>query len=387
MFESLNNRGIPLTAVDLIKNKLLAQLDNGDTHRFNRYFDRWQELLDNLGNDYAVQERFFRQNYNAFRKELNCPFGTDGQMSVYPLGSLATRSTILSIYEKLINRDAVGIFDELYNNAEIYAKIVLNKVDGVAEQLRENYQGLLRVEGAPSYQLLLYLNKKRDVLCLGDADIANICRLLVNYFVRRNITDKPSTRYLGKVFMEIIDAIGREGYTGGQIENKLREMLRRSTATDEEFEKSLRGPVYEMNSGVTRFILCMMAGTRERDLWKKTGSGQYVWTIEHILPQGADIPDAWVEMIAGGDRRKAEEYQAKYVHTLSNLTVTGYNSTLSNRSFQEKKERKDSNNNPVGYRNGLSLNADVCDKERWTIEAIQARTERMVKEITEMFPL
>ena len=68
-------------------------------------------------------------------------------------------------------------------------------------------------------------------------------------------------------------------------------------------------------------------------------------------------------MIADGDHDKAKEYQSLYVHTFGNLTITGYNSTLSNKSFAEKKERKDNNGHYIGYRNGLNLNDDVCDCE------------------------
>ena len=125
----------------------------------------------------------------------------------------------------------------------------------------------------------------------------------------------------------------------------------------------------------------------ERDLWRKTGSNQYVWSIEHIFPQGPNIPDEWVEMIAGGDRAKAKEYQSLYVHTFGNLTITGYNSSLRNKAFAEKKERRDSNGHYIGYLNGLNLNDDVCDKDEWTVEIIQARTDRMVKEIMAMFAL
>ena len=70
-----------------------------------------------------------------------------------------------------------------------------------------------------------------------------------------------------------------------------------------------------------------------------------------------------------------------------NLTITGYNSTLSNKSFEEKRDRKDSTGKYIGYRNGLNLNADVCDKAKWTVDIIKARTDSMVNIILEMFKL
>ena len=68
-------------------------------------------------------------------------------------------------------------------------------------------------------------------------------------------------------------------------------------------------------------------------------------------------------MIADGNEEKAEEIQGKYVHTLGNLTLTGYNSTLGNLSFKEKKNRKDKSGNEVGYLNGLNINSGIAIHE------------------------
>lgn len=390
LFESLNNRGVPLTSVDLIKNLLLARLDSKGEENIDYYFTRWTEILNNLGEEYSEQERFFRQNYNAFRKSLNLPFIKDDRQ--YPLGTIATRSTLLDIYEKLITKDPIGVLDELSENAAIYAGIVLNKTDGLTQAQRDSYQDLQRVQGAPSYLFLMYLVKNTVSLGIDSNDIVKICRLLVNFFIRRNLTDTPPTRDLNRIFMSYIEEIELNKYTGAKIYNNLRSALINISSSDKIFEEKLRGPVYDDNSSATRFILCMMAKRsmtleNEKDLWRKTNSNQYVWSIEHIFPQGSNIPDVWVDMIADGDYEQAKEYQTLYVHTLGNLTITGYNSTLSNKAFFEKKNRKDTNGNYIGYRNGLNLNDDVCDKDKWTVNIIKARTDSMVKEIMSMFAL
>ncbi len=123
------------------------------------------------------------------------------------------------------------------------------------------------------------------------------------------------------------------------------------------------------------------------DLWRRYDNKQYVWSIEHIFPQGANIPQCWVDMIADGDSEKAREYQELYVHTFGNLTITGYNSTLGNKSFAKKRDRIDSRGKPIGYKNGLNLNADIADKETWTVDIIKARTDVMVEKIMNMFRL
>ena len=129
--------------------------------------------------------------------------------------------------------------------------------------------------------------------------------------------------------------------------------------------------------------------TRENkvDLWKRYDSKQYIFSIEHIFPQGENIPKVWVDMIANGDVAKAKEYQMEYVHTLGNLTITAYNSTLSNKGFTDKRDRKDSKGEYIGYKNNLNLNADLATKDTWTIEDIKTRTDKLIQQILKLFEL
>jgi len=392
LFESLNNRGTPLTAVDLIKNLLLSKLDVSDNENLDYYFTRWTEVIDYVGDEYSVQERFFRQNYNAFRSEINKPFIKEKDDRKYPLGPLATRSTMLDLYERMVSHNPKEFLETMLGNAKIYSGILLRSTDDMTPALQESYLALQRVQGAPSYLLMLYFEKNREALQLQEADIIKINNLLVRFFVRRNLTDTPPTRDLTRLFMAFIEELEQNGYVGDAIYTALRSTLLAVSASDDVFEEKLRGSIYAENQGVTRFVLCTLAQkgmTMETqvDLWRMNNNNQYVWTIEHIFPQGHNIPDCWVDMIAGGDTDRAHEIQTLYVHTLGNLTITGYNSTLSNRPFEDKKTRKDNNGNYIGYLNGINLNADVCDKDAWTLDIIKERTNRLVKEILDTFQL
>ena len=82
-------------------------------------FEDWQTLLGYLTDDYSTQERFFRQYYNAFKNRLNEPFRTDGQRKKDPLGYIATRSNLLSIFEELISRDLSGFMSDILVCGEI----------------------------------------------------------------------------------------------------------------------------------------------------------------------------------------------------------------------------------------------------------------------------
>jgi len=203
--------------------------------------------------------------------------------------------------------------------------------------------------------------------------------------------DTPPTHDLTRIFMGLIDEIDNSENTGDSLYTIVRNKLISCSASNMEFEDKLKGQVYVDNYDATRFILCMIAKqgmTVESmvDLWK-TSNNLHIWTVEHIFPQGDLIPESWVKMIANGDPTKAKEYQAQYVHTLGNLTITGYNSTLSNKPFDEKKDRKDNYGHEIGYRNGLNLNADIVAEPEWTVDRIIARTDRMVAKALTLFSL
>lgn len=383
LFASLNNRGVPLSAVDLIKNMLLGKVAGVDDGQLDYYFERWQEVLHNLGDDYKTQERFFRQNYDAFRREVNKPFiGESG--SQLPLGSVATRSNLLKIYEKRMEADdgALKVLDELTENSALYSKIIGLDQESPDSELSHQLLELSRAQGVASYLMLLFLFKKQNQLELKDETLALLVKLLVCFFVRRNLTDTPPTRDLERLFISICESVESEGLKGIAAAEYIKKRLVDVSASDASFRERLEGPIYDVNPDMTRYILTVIASpsvTKEmKPLWERYASGNYVWTIEHIFPQGKNIPDEWVKMVADGDMSKATEVQEKQVHTLGNLTITGYNSKLSNMPFVTKRDRKDVYGANVGYRNGLNLNDELINTDTWTSEQIQERTDRLV---------
>lgn len=383
LFASINNRGVPLSAVDLIKNMLLGKVAGVDDEQLDYYFERWQEVLHNLGDDYKTQERFFRQNYDAFRREVNKPFiGESG--SQLPLGSVATRSNLLKIYEKRMESDdgALKVLDELTENSALYSKIIGLDQESPDSELSHQLLELSRAQGVASYLMLLFLFKKQDQLELKDETLALLVKLLVCFFVRRSLTDTPPTRDLERLFISICESLESEGLKGIAAAEYIKKRLVDVSASDASFKERLEGPIYDVNPDMTRYILTVIASpsvTKEmKPLWERYASGNYVWTIEHIFPQGKNIPDEWVKMVADGDMSKAIEVQEKQVHTLGNLTITGYNSKLSNMPFVTKRDRKDVNGANVGYRNGLNLNDELVNTDTWTSEQIQERTDKLV---------
>lgn len=379
LFESLNNRGVPLTAIDLIKNKLLAVLESKDPGSIDKQYNRWKKVIDALGDDYAVQERFFRQYYNAFKPDLK------DVVSV----PVATKSNLMQVYEKLIAHDAEGFLHAMIRLSSRYAQIVGYRAVPEQPKLSSLLLSLDRIQGAAAYLLLMVLMECQTELELNHEHLEQAVIFLIAFFVRRNTTDLPPTRDLTRIFMDVAETI--RGLRAGDVVNHIQRTLQAESASDEQFEKSLRGPIYEDNKAVCRFVLCALEEgrmTRETkvDLWALKGK-QYVWTIEHIFPQGENIPDSWVQMIADGDVNLAEQHRQTYAHCLGNLTISGYNSALGNKSFAEKQSRTDSQGREVGYNNGLYLNHALAAEDSWTVEKLEARTMQLVQEVQAKYPL
>ena len=379
LFESLNNRGVPLTAIDLIKNKVLAKLEGLQAGSIDKHYNSWKKVIEALGDDYAVQERFFRQYYNGFKRDLK-------RVVSVPV---ATKSNLMLVYEKLINSAPQQFLEDIKRLSDLYAKLMCYREIEGQPQFAIALRSLERVQGASAYLLLMLLLDKRESLCLDYEQLTALVEFLVSFFVRRNTTDLPPTRDLTRIFMDIADAV--QDLQSDDILGRIERELISHSASDEQFRISLQGPIYEENKGVCRFVLCALEEeqmTKESwgDLWKIEGK-QYVWTIEHIFPQGDNIPVSWVDMIAGGDAELALKYRDEYAHCLGNLTISGYNSALGNKSFEDKQHRTDKKGRPVGYNNGLSLNTQLITEDCWTVEKINARTGELVERILSKYAL
>ena len=176
--------------------------------------------------------------------------------------------------------------------------------------------------------------------------------------------------------------------------NKVRTIIleKGKPANDILFEDKLKGDLYEENVGATRYILSSIELTESQTKERYTNfyarnKNIFVWTVEHILPQGENIPIEWVEMIANGDKDLANQIRKEYVHKLGNLTLTGYNSNLGNLSLSKKQDRKNNEGKYIGYKNGLILNDSIMDTTNWSKEKIEDRTNYLVEKSINIFKL
>jgi uncharacterized protein with ParB-like and HNH nuclease domain len=378
LFESINNRGIPLTPIDLIKNSIIKYMEKDYGEKPENTNKQWQVVINNIEN-YKDQVRFLRHYYNAFKYKYN----TDD------LPSKATRSNLIKIYQELIKKDVKKIFEELLKTSKIYTAFVHpeNIENDKFKPYQEIFENFLHLGVAPSYALLLYVLYE-DLL--EEKDFLELLELLEKWFIRRNLTNSPGTSKLDSIFMFLINEINnfKNEKNSQEILSFIKKELTKPERfmQDEDFEKFLKTrDLYEENAQALKYLLVkleMSKRTKENktDFWETFKGNQPKWTIEHILPQNPSKDSEWYELFG--------EDIEKYQKMLGNLTLTCYNSNLSNKSFNDKSHYKDKNGNDIGLKSGnVKINDFIKTCEKWTKECIEKRTEIMIKEIKELLKI
>lgn len=383
LFETINNRGIPLSAIDIIKNNLLAELEKHSDYGIERASSEWHELIDQLP-EAALQERFLRHLYNAFRylrrvQVRNCP--------------RATRSNLITIYDSLIKKRPIWLFGELRAKAKTYVTLTDSEEARRAWGARHSagLRDLQHQGAAPAYMFLMWVSQVAQSQGWDEGKaIGAASAYLSKWFFWRNLTDVPNTRELDQMFIDLINkslAQIRDGRVNDieGLQSFVSHWLTQRAAPEALCAEKLEGDIYTENVEATRFLLTKIEEahqTRERtvDLWAIGENGKAVFSVEHILPKTENLGKKWVEMLEEGTDDEADDIRERCAHQLGNLTLSGYNSKLGTMDFVRKRDRKNDEGDYIGYRNGLYLNKDVANRDDWTERAIKSRTTKLLKE-------
>jgi len=201
-------------------------------------------------------------------------------------------------------------------------------------------------------------------------DLLRAARLVESYVFRRAVCTIP-TNSLNKTFATFRRALDKNHYLESIEAHFLLLPSYRRFPRDEEFERELkRRDLYNFRS---RSYWLRRLETHGR----KAPVPVDEYTIEHILPQNENLSSEWQKAL-GPNCKKIQE---TWLHTLGNLTLTGYNSEYSDRPFLEKRDM------PGGFRESpLRLNQGLSEVEVWSEAAIQARADRLAKQALEVWP-
>ncbi|WP_343597008.1 DUF262 domain-containing protein [Acinetobacter sp.] len=385
LFDTLNNRGLPLSAIDIIKNKMLATLTSKYNKNIDSAYDQWQDLINNIE---GLEDRFLRQYFNAFNH--------------LPLISInnkkATTSQLIKIYEELIEKkDARELFSDLVSKSNIYKSLI---EPDIKTELGKNLQEFNYINTAPTYTLLMYLMSLEHDLFSDNHEqtLLDILTFLQKFAIRRNLTDMPKTRTLDQINIDVIESCHNAIKNGKKIDISLIKSSflnnKHKPANIDQVKEVLSSNDFYQNS-MSRYLLIKLDSlwTNRQynpNLWERNNKGDYLWTIEHVLPQSENISKDWEEMLKrNANNRDIKDIHQENVHKIGNLTLSAYNSKLSKGSLAQKQTLKiiklGSLTINIGYQNGLAINTNLSfdnqslsNVKHWTDFEINKRGKIMV---------
>lgn len=355
IFESLNSTGVSLSASDLIRNFILMSLTEKAQTRL--YRDYWSKIEDLFRGSDRVFANFIR-DYLALRSQ---PAKLERSDLVYT----AFRRTFGGIGH---DPDALeALLTDLLRRARQYAAFAVGS--GTDERARAFAQ-LRHLADVPAILIMRLLEAREVHQTLSESELLEAVRLVESYLLRRAVIGSQSRGY-GLEFAKLAYRIEE-----AQPLASLKAAFARMPAAyafpeDAEFERALlEGDLYHK-----RVCKHVLDGLENRDSKEQSDTSGY--SIEHIMPQNEKMPEAWRVMLGEGWKGVRQTW----LHRLGNLTLTGYNSTYSDKPLAEKQTIEH------GFRqSSVRLNQDVRDALVWTEAEMSARGARLASRALTVWP-
>ena len=225
--------------------------------------------------------------------------------------------------------------------------------------LKIAFQDLRELKVDVAYPFLMELYRDYDLKLLSQADFLTAVRLVESYVFRRVICAIP-TNSMNKTFATFGKALDKGAYLESIQAHLLLLPSYRRFPSDEEFKRAFQTKdLYKFRS--RSYWLRRLENHQRKE---RVSIDEY--TIEHILPQNENLSLAWKEALGEG----WQQIHQTYLHTLGNLTLTGYNSEYSDKAFTAKRDMKG------GFKESpLKLNQGLGAIEQWDETAIRHRAD------------
>lgn len=352
IFESMNSTGRELSQADLIRNFVLMGLEPDQQTQL--YEDHWRPMELEFG-----QEAYGSYFDSFMRYYLTVKTGEIPNVKeVYEAFKVHVRS------QGLTNENIDGLVADLQAFSRYYCAMALGKESD--PDLARAFQDLreLKVDVAYPFLLELYHDYKQGLL--SQEDLLAATRLTESYIFRRAVCEIP-TNSLRRTFATFGRSLKKDQYLESIRSNFARLPSYRRFPSDGEFKREIKvRNLYKFRSG--SYWLRRLENDRRQE---RVPVNEY--TIEHILPQNPNLSVAWQEALGS----KWQQVQQTWLHTLGNLTLTGYNQNYKDSSFLVKRDlEKDGDDKGFRY-SPLKLNKGLGQIEVWNEAAIQARAERL----------
>jgi uncharacterized protein with ParB-like and HNH nuclease domain/predicted transport protein len=354
IFESLNSTGLELSQADLIRNYVLMGLEpKRQEALYHEYWYPMERSFSQAGED-SQFDAFMRDYLTVKTGKIPNIRGVYEAFKAYSAGAQDDRIEVL--------------VRDVHHYSQLYVRMALGQEDD--KDVREAFADINTLKVDVAYPFFLELYDDYQSKRISRADFLTIVRLVESYVFRRAICGIP-TNSLNKTFATLGRELDRGDYlTSFGAALLLRDSYRRFPS-DEEFSREIVAKdLYNFRSRNYWLRRLENHGRKERVVVEE-------FTIEHVLPQNPNLPKEWREELGNA----WEQVQATYLHTLGNLTLTGYNPELSDRPFREKRDMEG------GFADSpIRLNRGLAKLERWTESEIVGRARELAKLACEVWP-
>ena len=352
IFESLNSTGLDLSQGDLIRNYILMDLERGEQNRI--YKEIWIPIENNCkvsdGSEITSYVSDFIRDYLTLKTE-----------------KISSKPKVFETFKAYYEKENDEKLEDMKKYSEAYSYIIKPSLEKDRDIQRElDYLKSLDKTVINTFLIGILKDYKDNIL--EKDELVNMLILLQSYLWRRYITEKP-TNALNKIFQGMYGKISR---SGNYYENLVDVLMAEDFPTDEELESALKLKNVYKDKEKLNYVFKKLENYNHNELIDFENEKI---TIEHIFPQKPN--KAWKENYSDNEL----EQMISFKDTISNLTLTGSNSNLSNKAFHEKRDDE-----VHGYRNSkLYMNKYLGRLEEWNLLSMEARFESLYDDIIKIW--
>ena len=356
IFESMNSTGRELTQADLIRNFVLMGLEPALQSRL--YEEYWRPMELDFGQEaYGTHFDGFMRHYLTVKT-----------------GDIPRVSEVYEAFKKHARTPETteaGV-EALVSELRIYAGYFCAMALGAEPdaELKHAFHDVRELKVDVAYPFLLELYHDYATGTLPREDLLAAVRIVEAYVFRRAICAIP-TNSLNKTFATFTNALKKDRYLESIQAHMLLMPSYRRFPNDEEFRREIQ--VRDLYNFPRRSYWLRRMENYDRK--ERVPVDEY--TIEHIMPQNENLSKQWQDDL-GPDWQRIHE---TWLHTLGNLTLTGYNSEYSDRPFLEKRDMEG------GFKvSPLKLNQGLGQLDKWDEDTIKARAATLAALAVNVWP-
>ena len=352
IFESLNSTGLDLSQGDLIRNYILMDLEKEKQNLV--YKNLWLPIENNckisLGNEIKNYVSDFIRDYLTLKN-----------------GKIPSKPKVFEEFKEFYDKNNDEQLEDIKNFSEEYSHIIKPNTEK-DKDIRKELENLKVLDQTVINTFLIGVLRDYRKNKIVKNEILEILKLLQSYVWRRFITEKPSNA-LNKIFQGMYLKISKEQKYYKSLEESL---LNQDFPTDDELKEALKTKNVYKDKEKLRYVFKELENYNHNELIDFENEKI---TIEHIFPQKPN--KSWKEKYSDYELEEMKIFK----DTISNLTLTGSNANLGNKSFLEKR-----NDDIHGYKNSkLYLNKYLSKLNEWNLSAMEGRFEDLFKNIVKIW--